>query len=112
MGEVYGARDAKLGREVAIKVLPRALAADPQRLARFERESRILASLNHPHIAAIHSVEQFDDLRLLVLELLEGPTLSDCLRIGPLQPDEALGVARQLAGASRRRTSAVSFIAT
>ena len=99
MGEVYRARDAKLGRDVAIKVLPRALAADPQRLARFDRESRILASINHPHIAAIHSVEQFEDLRLLVLELVEGPTLDDRLRGGPLPPDEALIVARELAGA-------------
>jgi eukaryotic-like serine/threonine-protein kinase len=99
MGEVYRARDAKLGREVAIKVLPRAMAADPQRLARFERESRILASLNHPHIAAIHSVEQFEDLRFLVLELVEGPTLADRLRLGPLPPDETLAVASDLVGA-------------
>ena len=99
MGEVYRARDAKLGRDVAIKVLPRALAADPQRLARFERESRILASINHPRIAAIHSVEQFEGVRFLVLELVEGPTLDDRLRAGPLPPDEALVVARELAGA-------------
>ena len=101
MGEVYRARDAKLGRDVAIKVLPRALAADPQRLARFERESRILASINHPRIAAIHSVEQFEDVRLLVLELVEGPTLDDRLRVGPLPPDEALVVARRTRGCSR-----------
>jgi eukaryotic-like serine/threonine-protein kinase len=99
MGEVYRARDAKLGRDVAIKVLPRALAVEPQRLARFERESRILASLNHPRIATIHSVEQFEGLRLLVLELVEGPTLDHRLRAGPLPPDEALGIARELAGA-------------
>jgi serine/threonine protein kinase len=99
MGEVYRARDAKLGRDVAIKVLPRALAADPQRLARFERESRILASINHSRIAAIHSVEQFEDVRFLVLELVEGPTLDDRLRVGPLPPDEALVVARELASA-------------
>jgi serine/threonine protein kinase len=99
MGEVYRARDTKLGRPVAIKVLPRALAGDPQRLARFDRESRILASLNHPHIAAIHSVEQFDDVRFLVLELVEGPTLADRLRNGALPPDAALTVARQLAAA-------------
>ncbi|HYN09612.1 MAG TPA: protein kinase [Vicinamibacterales bacterium] len=99
MGEVYRAQDTQLVREVAIKVLPRALATDPQRLARFERESRILASLNHPRIAAIHSVEQFKDLRLLVLELVEGPTLGDRLRAGPLSPEEALTLARELADA-------------
>jgi serine/threonine protein kinase/Tol biopolymer transport system component len=99
MGEVYRARDARLGRDVAIKVLPRSLATDPQRLARFERESRMLASLNHPHIAAIHSVEQFEHVRLLVLELVEGPTLGDRLIGGPLLAQEALAVARDLAGA-------------
>ena len=99
MGEVYRARDAKLDRDVAIKVLPRALATDPQRLARFERESRILASFNHPDIAAIHSVEQIDGVRFLILELVEGPTLSDRLRAGPLPPEEALVVAIALAGA-------------
>jgi len=97
MGEVYRAHDAKLGRDVALKVLPRAVAADPDRLARFERESRILASLNHPNTAAIHSVEQVDAVRLLVLELVEGPTLAERLRDGPLAADEALGIARQLA---------------
>jgi Tol biopolymer transport system component len=99
MGEVYRARDAELGREVAVKVLPRALAADPQRIARFDRESRILAALNHPQIAAIHSVEQHDGLRLLVLELVEGPTLADRLRAGRPSPDEAMAVARHLASA-------------
>jgi eukaryotic-like serine/threonine-protein kinase len=77
MGEVYRARDQKLGREVALKLLPPAFADDPQRLARFERESPILASLNHPNIAAIHSIEQLDGMHLLVLELVEGPTLAD-----------------------------------
>jgi eukaryotic-like serine/threonine-protein kinase len=99
MGEVYRARDANLGREVAIKLLPRAFAADPQRLARFERESRVLASLNHRHIAAIHSVEQVDDVRFLVLELVEGPTLADRLALGPLPSSEALGLTRELASA-------------
>ena len=99
MGEVYRARDATLDRDVAIKVLPRALAADPQRLARFERESRILASFNHPDIAAIHSVEQIDGVRFLILELVEGPTLADRLRAGPLPPEETLIVAVALAGA-------------
>jgi Tol biopolymer transport system component len=99
MGEVYRACDATLGRDVAIKVLPRAFARDPQRLVRFERESRILASFNHPNIAAIHSVEQIDGLRVLVLELVEGPTLADRLGHGPLPPAEALDVARELARA-------------
>ena len=99
MGEVYRARDATLQRDVAIKVLPRAVAADPHRVARFERESRILASLNHPNIAAIHSVAQVGDLRLLILELVEGPTLADRLRTGPLSSSEALDVARELASA-------------
>ena len=99
MGEVYRARDATLQRDVAIKVLPRALAADPQRVARFERESRVLASLNHPNIAAIHSVAQVGDLRLFILELVEGPTLADRLQSGPLPPIEALDVARELASA-------------
>jgi hypothetical protein len=99
MGEVYSARDARLGRTVAIKLLPRALAADPHRLARFERESRILATLNHPHIATIHSIEHVDGLHLLVLELLEGPTLADRLTAGALPQAEALTVGRELAGA-------------
>jgi Tol biopolymer transport system component len=99
MGEVYRAHDTTLGRDVAIKVLPRALAADPQRMARFERESRILASLNHPHIAAIHSVEVVGGQRLLVLELVEGPTLANRLRAGPLSSAETLAVVRELAEA-------------
>ncbi|HEX2341092.1 MAG TPA: protein kinase [Vicinamibacterales bacterium] len=99
MGEVYRARDAKLRREVAIKLLPRALADDPQRLARFERESRILAALNHPHIATIHSVEHADTLHALVMELVEGPTLADRLNHGRLEWPDALALARELASA-------------
>ena len=79
MGEVYRARDTKLGRDVAFKVLPRAFTADPDRLARFEREARVLASLNHPHIGAIYGVEDSDGVRALVLELVEGETLADRL---------------------------------
>ena len=79
MGEVYRARDSKLGRDVAIKILPRAFTADPDRLARFEREARLLASLNHPHIGAIYGVEESDGIRALVLELVEGTTLADRL---------------------------------
>src|ERR1051326_3158653 len=76
MGEVYRARDAKLGRDVAIKILPRAMTADPDRLARFEREARTLAALNHPNICAIYGLEEADGFRFLVLELVDGETLS------------------------------------
>jgi len=76
MGEVYRARDTKLGRDVALKVLPEAFALDPDRLARFQREAEVLASLNHPNIAAIYGLEDADGIRALVLELVEGPTLA------------------------------------
>jgi serine/threonine protein kinase len=79
MGEVYRARDNRLGRDVAIKVLPRAFTANPERLARFEREARLLAALNHPHIGMIHGVEEGDHVLALVLELVEGDTLADRL---------------------------------
>ena len=82
MGEVYRARDTKLGRDVAFKILPRAFTADPDRLARFEREARVLASLNHPHIGAIYGVEDSDGVHALVLELVEGETLADRLAKG------------------------------
>ena len=75
MGEVYRARDTKLDRDVALKVLPEAFTQDPDRLARFEREAKVLASLNHPNIAAIYGLEEADETRALVLELVEGPTL-------------------------------------
>src|ERR687892_2476910 len=77
MGEVYRARDSKLKREVALKVLPADVATDPERLARFQREAEVLASLNHPHIAHVHGLEEADGLRALVLELVDGPTLAD-----------------------------------
>jgi serine/threonine protein kinase len=77
MGEVYRARDTKLGRDVAFKILPRVFTADPDRLARFEREARVLASLNHPHIGAIYGFEESDGVRALVLELIEGETLAE-----------------------------------
>ena len=96
MGEVYRARDHKLGRDVAIKVLPQAFAADSDRVARFEREGHVLASLNHPNIAAIYGVEDAGDVHALVLELVEGPTLADRLATGPLPLDEALPIARQI----------------
>src|SRR5437764_165592 len=84
MGEVWRARDTRLGREVALKVLPDGVAADPDRLTRLEREARLLAALNHPGIAAIYGLERSDGVPLLVLELVEGPTLADRLRRGPL----------------------------
>jgi Tol biopolymer transport system component len=99
MGEVYRARDSRLSREVAIKILPETLAHDPDRVARFEREARVLASLNHPHIAAVHGFEQGDSQRFLVLELVPGPTLADRLAKGPLDVKEALQIARQIAEA-------------
>jgi serine/threonine-protein kinase len=95
MGEVWRATDTKLGRDVAIKILPEVFAADPERLARFEREARVLASLNHPNIAAIHGVEE----RALVLELVEGPTLADRIAQGPIPLEEALAIAAQIAEA-------------
>src|SRR5579862_2038287 len=94
MGEVYRARDTKLGREVAVKVLPTALARDPERLARFEREARVLASLNHPNIAQIYGVEESADSKALVMELVPGQTLK-----GPLPLEEALRIAGQIAEA-------------
>jgi eukaryotic-like serine/threonine-protein kinase len=99
MGEVYRARDTKLGRDVALKVLPRLFSADPERLARFDREARLLASLNHPHIAAIYGFEQTSGVHALVLELIEGPTLAERLQRGPLPITEALRIARQIADA-------------
>ena len=99
MGEVYRARDTRLERDVAIKILPQMFTADPDRLARFEREARVLASLNHPSIGAIYGLEEADGLRGLVLELVEGETLADRLRRGPLPVAEALFFARQMAEA-------------
>src|SRR5271169_6382477 len=94
MGEVYKARDTKLERDVAIKVLPPALAQDPERLARFEREAKVLASLNHPNIATIHGVEESDGIRALVMELVPGESLK-----GPLPLETALNHAKQIADA-------------
>jgi eukaryotic-like serine/threonine-protein kinase len=97
MGEVYRARDTRLQRDVAIKVLPEALADDTERLARFEREARTLASLNHPNIAQIHGLEESDGTKALVMELVEGPTLADRISQGPIPVDEALPIAKQIA---------------
>jgi eukaryotic-like serine/threonine-protein kinase len=99
MGEVYQALDERLGRDVALKILPEAFACDASRLARFERESRVLASLNHPNIAAIYGVEEDHGLHALVLEFVEGPTLADLIARGRLSMDEALGIMGQVAQA-------------
>jgi Tol biopolymer transport system component len=99
MGQVYLARDPRLGRDVAIKSLPDLSRADPDRIARFEREARILASLNHPHIAAIYGLEDVGATRYLILELVEGGTLMERLARGPLSAPEALSIACQVADA-------------
>ena len=103
MGEVYRAHDSKLGRDVALKILPTLFTTDPDRLARLEREARALAALSHPHVAGIYGIEDLDDAgtftRALVLELVEGETLADRLAPGALPLAEALSVARQIAGA-------------
>jgi tetratricopeptide (TPR) repeat protein len=99
MGEVYRARDTKLNREVAIKVLPESLAADGERRARFSREAQVLASLNHPNVAQIHGFEDFAGLPALVMELVEGPTLSDRIGRNPIPIDAALPIAKQIAEA-------------
>ena len=95
MGEVYRARDSRLKRDVALKILPESVAADPERLARFQREAEVLASLNHPNIAAIYGLED----GALVLELVEGDTLADRIARGAIPLDEALPIARQIAEA-------------
>jgi serine/threonine-protein kinase len=99
MGEVYRARDGRLGRDVAIKILPTDVAADPDRLARLEREAQVLASLNHPNIAHIHGIEDSTGTPALVMELVEGPTLADRIAKGPIPLDEALPIANQIAQA-------------
>ena len=99
MGEVWQATDTKLDRDVALKVLPQAFTEDPDRLARFEREAKVLASLNHPNIAAIYGIEESGGIRALVLELVEGPTLADRIAHGAIPLDEALPIAKQIAEA-------------
>ncbi len=99
MGEVYKARDTKLDRDVALKILPDAFVNDPERLARFQREAKVLASLNHPNIAQIHGLEESGDSPALVLEYVPGPTLQDRIAKGPIPLDEALPIARQIAEA-------------
>ena len=126
MGQVWRATDTTLGRQVAIKILPDAFAADPERLARFEREAKTLASLNHPHIAAIYAVESGPSTLsassgqagsgqagtlALVMELVEGDDLSQRIARGALPIEEALPIAKQIAEASKPRTSRASSIA-
>ena len=99
MGEVFRARDTKLDRDVALKLLPAHLAQDPERMARFAREAKLLASLNHPNIASIFGLEQEDGIQALALELVEGPTLAHRIAQGPIPLEEALPIARQIAEA-------------
>ena len=99
MGEVYRATDTKLKRDVAIKVLPSTVAGDAERLARFQREAEVLAALNHPQIAHIYGVEEFDGTKALVMELVEGPTLADRIARGAVPAEEALPIAKQIAEA-------------
>src|SRR6202165_5378013 len=99
MGEVYQAHDTKLGRDVAIKVLPAEFINDPERLSRFQREARTLAALNHPNIATIHGLEQSDGVHYLVMELVPGQTLAERVSAGSLKIEEALKVAAQIADA-------------
>ncbi len=97
MGEVYRARDTKLGREVAIKVLPEAFSQDRERLDRFEREARLLASLNHPNVATLHGLEESGGIRFLVMELVEGETLAERIARGSISVEKALPLFKQIA---------------
>src|SRR5215831_6796061 len=97
MGDVYRATDATLGRSVAIKLLPEIFAIDRERVARFEREARALASLNHPNIAVIHGMEESSGRNFLVMELVEGDTLAERIKLGPIPVDEALAISKQIA---------------
>src|ERR1051326_7735999 len=99
MGEVYRARDPKLNRDVAIKVLPDVVAADPERLPRLHREAQVLASLNHPNIGTIYGFEDSNGAHAIVMELVEGPTLADRIAQRPIPLEEALTIAKQIAEA-------------
>ena len=99
MGEVYRARDTKLNRDVALKVLPEAFAADAERMARFEREARVLASLNYSNIATIHGLEESGTTRALVMELAEGSTLAERIQQEPISLEDALPIAKEIAEA-------------
>jgi serine/threonine protein kinase len=112
MGEVYRARDTKLHRDVAIKVLPDRFASNPERLARFTREAQTLAALNHLNIAHIHGLEESGAVRALVMELVEGEDLAQRLCRGAIPLDDALTIATQIAKRSKRRTTRGSSTAT
>ena len=99
MGQIWQATDTQLNRQVALKILPDAFADDPDRLARFQREAQVLASLNDPYIGGIHGIEEAEGTRALVLELVEGPTLADRIADGPIPVDVALPIAKQIAEA-------------
>jgi len=99
MGEVYRAKDTKLGRDVALKLLPASFTNDPERVARFRREAQVLASLNHPHIAQIYGLEEANGTQFLVLEMVDGESLDKRIARGPVPIDEALGIAKQIAEA-------------
>src|SRR4051812_14966170 len=99
MGEVYRARDPQLERDIAVKVLPRVLANDPDRLARFDREAKILAALNHPNIAVIYGLIETDGQRALAMEIIEGETLGSIIERGPVSPAETCRIGRQIAAA-------------
>src|SRR5262245_5950542 len=99
MGEVYRARDMKLGRDVAIKVLPADFARDAERIARFQREAQVLASLNHANIGAIHDLQKHDNTEFLILELVEGETLAERIAREPIPIDETVEIGRQIAEA-------------
>ena len=111
MGEVYRARDTRLKRDVAIKILPDTFASDPDRLARFQREAEVLASLNHPNIAAIHGLEESDGTRALVMELVEGETLADRIARGPIPWTRRCRSRNRLPKHWRPRTSKASSTA-
>ena len=99
MGQVYRATDTVLKRQVALKILPPEVAGDAERVARFQREAEVLASLNHPNIAHLHGLEKSNGTIALIMELVEGPTLADRIAEGPIRLDEALPIARQIAEA-------------
>ena len=108
MGEVYRARDVKLGREVALKVLPEALARDAERIERFKREARVLASLDHPNIGALHDFQEAEGTHFLVMQIVEGDTLEDRLERGKMAIGEALPIFIQIAEALEAAHAAVS----
>ena len=112
MGEVYQAKDRKLGRDVAIKVLPEEFAKDADRVARFQREAKVLASLNHPNIAAIYGLEESGGTNFLVLELVEGDTLADRIKAGPVPVEEAMTLPCKSLKPSKRPMKRESSTAT